>query len=265
MNQFDNRRGKSRSANLATTSEEPSFRISEENDIWDFSRDSQGFKFNRRPVSQPDFQLVGTQAATDHAAAGILDFPALTASRPNSHNRSVKMVSGDLQDDPWFSRTNSKLVKLPIMGEVAAGKYDVTVAYFETGYDENADFVLVDNEQVRLGKDTFALRVRGTSMVDNEIEDGDVIIVQRQNTADDGDFVVACLTDSSDDNGFVTLKRFYRNRYSDRVVLQPANASLNPIHIRPRRGDAKRDDLDGVKIQGKVTTIIKVTGLEDSF
>ena len=89
------------------------------------------------------------------------------------------------------------------MGEVAAGRYDVTVAYHEPGSDADADFVLVNSEEIKVGRDTFALRVRGQSMIDNEIDNGDIIIVQSQDWADDGDFVIACLTDSTDTAGFV--------------------------------------------------------------
>jgi SOS-response transcriptional repressor LexA len=140
---------------------------------------------------------------------------------------------------------------------VAAGQYDVTVAYHEPGYGVDADFVLVNPDDVKVSRNTYALRVRGQSMIENEIDDGDIIIVQAQNWADDGDFVVACLTDSSDPSGFVTLKRYYGKRYSDRVLLQPANYQLGPIHVLPRRGDAQHEDLDGMKIQGRVTAIIK--------
>jgi SOS-response transcriptional repressor LexA len=175
--------------------------------------------------------------------------------RRNSHNSSVTIFDRETPA-PWEVQERVSYFKMPIMGEVAAGLYDVTVAYYETGYGADADFVMLDPAEVKLQPDSYALRVRGTSMIDNEIEHGDIIIVTAQNWANDGDFVVACLTDS-DDAGFVTLKRFYRNKYGDRVVLQPANQQLSPIHIFPRKGDKKHEDLDGVKIQGKVTAIIK--------
>jgi repressor LexA len=169
------------------------------------------------------------------------------------------MISGDAGPAPW-DLENISYKRLSVVGEVAAGRYDVTVAYHEPGVGSDADFVMVNPQEVKIGSDTFALRVRGHSMIDNEIENGDIIIVQTQDWADDGDYVIACLTDSTDPYGFVTLKRFYRHRQSDRVVLQPANPNLSPIHILPHKGDHQHDDLDGVKIQGRVTAIIKAGG-----
>jgi repressor LexA len=86
--------------------------------------------------------------------------------------------------------------------------------------------------------DSYVLRVRGKSMVDALIDDGDFVIVQPQATARDGDIVVALL----EDNG-VTLKRFFREK--DRIRLQPANAEMEPIYASE------------VQIQGKVVGVIR--------
>lgn len=245
---------------------------------WDFRRDPAGkqrFAFSKRqttPQSKDKYRVLGDKK-TARAITPATSLPAYegrTATyatttpvsrpsvRPNRYNSSVQMVAGD-GPAPWDWNTISYL-RLPVVGEVAAGQYDVTVAYHEPGYGVDADFVMVNPDNVRINQQTFALRVRGQSMIDNEIDNGDIIIVQAQNWADDGDFVIACLTDSDDSAGFVTLKRFYRHRHADRVVLQPANQSLSPIHILPRKGDSS-EDLDGVKIQGRVVAIIKTAGL----
>lgn len=238
--------------------EEQPFREVEGSEVWDFSRESHaqqaGFKFKRRAENFPAFRVVG-EASHSNTETKLL--PSGTSSaqvRPNRFNAGVKMVTNAA---PWEEKRTVNYLKLPVTGEVAAGRYDVTVAYHESGSDVDADFVMLNAGDVKVNRNTFALRVRGESMIDNEIEDGDIIIVQAQDWADDGDFVIACLTDSSDVNGFVTLKRFYRHRQADRVVLQPANKSLSPIHILPRKGDAHSEDLDGVKIQGRVTAVIK--------
>jgi repressor LexA len=87
-------------------------------------------------------------------------------------------------------------------------------------------------------EDSYVLRVRGKSMIDALIDDGDFVIVQPQATARDGDIVVALL----EDNG-VTLKRFFREE--DRIRLQPANAEMEPIYATE------------VQIQGKVVGVIR--------
>ena len=240
--------------------------------VWDFERPGDtscqtAFNFTRRQGSEPGYRLIGENVETvaanggHHRATTTLSKKDEIVSRPNRYNSRVKMVAGDIGPAPWDSWDEIPYLKMPVIGEVAAGRYDVTVAYHEPGSDVDADFVLVNSTEVKVNKTTFALRVRGQSMIENEIDDGDVVIVQAQDWADDGDFVIACLADSSDSAGFVTLKRFYRHRQADRVVLQPANQSLNPIHILPHQGDATSEDLDAVKIQGRVITIIKTNGL----
>ncbi len=234
---------------------------------WEFRRNAasmteRNFSFSRRQNQVSSSYRVLGQASTASSravasASRNARYTTNPVARPNRYNASVTMVAGDTGPAPWDEIENISYLKLPVVGEVAAGQYDVTVAYHEPGYGPDADFVLVNAGQIKVSRNTFALRVRGQSMIDNEIDDGDIIIVQAQDWADDGDFVIACLTDSSDPLGFVTLKRFYAHRHADRVLLQPANQQLGPIHILPRRGDASSEDLDGVKIQGRVTAIIK--------
>ncbi len=253
----------------AQTEQEQTFREADEG-IWDFKRtsaaqDEARFAFNRRIEEVSSYRVVGQTPARGSfsrpATGPSYGYTNANQARPNRFNAGVKMVAGDLGPAPWEDWQSVSYLKMPVMGEVAAGRYDVTVAYHEPGEGADADFVLVNSAEVKISRSTFALRVRGSSMIDNEIENGDIIIVQAQDWADDGDFVIACLTDSSDTAGFVTLKRFYRHRQADRIVLQPANQSLSPIHILPRKGDANSEDLDGVKIQGRVTAVIKTGGL----
>lgn len=222
--------------------------------IWDFERDESGhgFVFSRRDPAQP-YRVLGETPNRPVRRAPLVAPSRATA---NKFNSSVKMLPGDVPA-PWEENYNREVKKMPVVGEVAAGRFDVTVAYHQPGYEADADFVFINPTDVKLNPTTFALRVRGSSMIENDIEDGDIILVQSQNWADDGDFVIACLTDSTDAAGFVTLKRFYRHKHTDRVVLQPANQSLSPIHILPRKGDAQNEDLDGIKIQGRVTAVIK--------
>lgn len=241
----------------------PNFR-DKEVENWDFQSDpthQNRFAFTKRPGDLDKYRVLGSEVAYVRKFAPTPKIPLKAeASRPNRHNSTVRMVTGDSGPAPW-DWEDVRYSKMPVVGEVAAGRYDVTVAYHEPGFGPDADYVMVNAGEVKLNQDSFALRVRGQSMIDNEIDDGDVIIVQAQNWAEDGDFVIACLTDSTDPNGFVTLKRFYRHRQADRVVLQPANPNLSPIHILPRKGNKKQDDLDSVKIQGRVTAIIKMGGV----
>ena len=102
---------------------------------------------------------------------------------------------------------------LPLAGQIAAGR---PVEAIEQ--DERIDFAgLFDTD------DHFCLRVKGDSMIEDQIAEGDYVVVRRQETCRDGEIVVA-LVDGQD----ATLKRFYRER--DRIRLEPANSTMQPIY-----------------------------------
>ncbi len=125
------------------------------------------------------------------------------------------------------------VIGLPIVGEIAAG---LPIQALE-GHEERIEvsFALAGTERA------YALRVRGQSMIDEHICDGDLVIVRPQETARNGDIVVALLAD----NG-VTLKKFYHE--GDRIRLQPANAAMPPIVVPAG---------DECAIQGIVMTVIR--------
>ena len=150
-----------------------------------------------------------------------------------------------------LGKSPASLARLPVVGEIAAGQYDVTVAFQEYDCLDHEGGVLVEKALARGG--AFALRVRGTSMTHVGIEPGDVVVVRPQTWADDGDFVVANFTDgvAGGAEGLATLKRFYKRR--DHVFLQSATASTDPIRLFPNRGPER----DTVRVQGVVTVVLK--------
>jgi repressor LexA len=107
-------------------------------------------------------------------------------------------------------------VELPLLGYVAAGEPIEAL--------EHDDTFAVPESFVRR-HNTFVLRVRGNSMIDDGICDGDYIIVEERPSADNGETVVALV------NGGATVKRFYRER-SGEVRLMPANTSLEPLIVK---------------------------------
>jgi repressor LexA len=131
---------------------------------------------------------------------------------------------------PFRMPIERETLNLPVMGEIAAGQ--PIEAY------EDAAETLAVPASLEARPDSYVLRVRGKSMIDALIDDGDFVIVQPQATARDGDIVVALL----EDNG-VTLKRYFREE--DRIRLQPANAEMEPIYATE------------VQIQGKVVGVIR--------
>ncbi|HYI65362.1 MAG TPA: transcriptional repressor LexA [Candidatus Limnocylindrales bacterium] len=131
---------------------------------------------------------------------------------------------------PFRMPVERDTLALPVMGEIAAGQPI-------EAYADAAETLEVPRS-MEAREDSYVLRVRGKSMIDALIDDGDFVIVQPQATARDGDIVVALL----EDNG-VTLKRYFREK--DRIRLQPANAEMEPIYATE------------VQIQGKVVGVIR--------
>ena len=145
------------------------------------------------------------------------------ASRRGQPDESAKVT-------PFRMPVERETLTLPVMGEIAAGQPI-------EAYEDSAETLAVP-ASMDAREDSYVLRVRGKSMIDALIDDGDFVIVQPQATARDGDIVVALL----EDNG-VTLKRFFREE--DRIRLQPANAEMEPIYASE------------VQIQGKVVGVIR--------
>jgi repressor LexA len=122
-----------------------------------------------------------------------------------------------------------RAVSLPVIGHVAAGSPILAEQNIE-------DYVAVSADLTR-GAEAFVLRVRGDSMIEDGILDGDLLVVRRQATADNGDIVVARVGDEA------TVKRFYRE--GDRIRLQPANSAMEPVVVRD------------VVIEGKAVALLR--------
>lgn len=101
----------------------------------------------------------------------------------------------------------------PLLGLVAAGTALEVVPQNE----------IVDLGELLAGKDHFALKVKGQSMIEDHIDEGDIVIIRKQETAENGERVVAMM------DGAATLKKFYRRK--DKIVLEPANGSMAPIVV----------------------------------
>ncbi|MBI2623386.1 MAG: transcriptional repressor LexA [Candidatus Liptonbacteria bacterium] len=126
------------------------------------------------------------------------------------------------------------LIKIPLLGTIAAG---VPIALF----DIPKETIAVPKSKVSSSSKVYALRVVGNSMIDENINDGDIILVQHQSTAENGQKVVALI-----DNHEATLKKFYKEK--GHIRLQPANKNMESIILRNGRD---------VSIQGIVLDVIR--------
>ncbi|HEY7846619.1 MAG TPA: transcriptional repressor LexA [Candidatus Limnocylindria bacterium] len=189
--------------------------------------------------------LASTSAVHHHLIA--LEREGLLERGPNS-SRAVRLTpQGEAELDraprripigvgrvtPFRMPVERDVLALPVLGEIAAGQPI-------EAYEDGAESLDVPRS-LQARDDSYVLRVRGKSMIDALIDDGDYVVVQPAANARDGDIVVALL----EDNG-VTLKRFFREQ--DRIRLQPANAEMEPIYATE------------VQIQGTVVGVIRKLG-----
>ena len=106
------------------------------------------------------------------------------------------------------------MVKIPLLGKIAAGQPIEAI--------QGKDIIAVPKSKIPSSSEVYALRVIGNSMVDENINDGDIVLVKQQTTADNGQKVVALI-----DNHEATLKKFYKE--GRHIRLQPANKNMEPL------------------------------------
>ena len=146
----------------------------------------------------------------------------------------IKKQDGAIRGIELIDRTFLRLTEsldLPLMGYIAAGQP------IQPYTDPNASFK-VPPEMISGKKRAYVLHVKGDSMIEDGILDGDFVVIEAQEEVRDGDIVVALL-----DNGLATLKRFYKE--TTRVRLEPANSTMRPIYAK------------NVKIQGRCVGLIR--------
>lgn len=153
-----------------------------------------------------DHFQISLRAVQDHLTAlqkkGYL-------SQTQKRSRSIRVIDENAVGPKLY------VGKVPLLGTVAAGKPLLC--------EENLDgYVNLTEPFVRPGKNYFALRVRGTSMINAGILEGDLAVVEQTSTAVDGQIVVAVIDDA------ITLKRYYKE--SDKIRLQPENPAFTPIY-----------------------------------
>jgi repressor LexA len=129
-----------------------------------------------------------------------------------------------------------RMMRIPVVGRIAAG---IPIEAVEDPTD------VVEFSPGAVPDDCFALRVQGTSMIEDHIDDGDIVVIRPQKTANNGEIVVAIVSDDTT-NGGATLKRFYRES-ATMVRLEPRNPTMQPIRVAA----------DQVEIRGKVVKLVR--------
>ena len=168
------------------------------------------------------------------------------------YHLKVLEKEGHIRRDPDVSRgiellgraPSSLKVLVPVIGQIAAGD-PIPVPDSET-WDAaaGADFLEVTADLTQGRQDVYALKIKGVSMIDALINDGDIVLMQHVTTVDNGEMAAVWLKAEKE----ATLKKVYME--SERVRLQPANSQMQPVYVNP----------DNVEIQGRVIAVIRHIG-----
>jgi repressor LexA len=191
---------------------------------------SEGMPPTNREIGR-EMQIASTGHVDYHLT--MLEKKGLITRQPKK-SRGIKLTN-----------TTAASTGIPIIGAIAAGQpLDI---FTETSRSIEPGSNLVE------GENTYALVVKGRSMIDDHICDGDYVVIKPQNTCQNGDIVVAVHMQDGV-NGSATLKRFFQEKEHDRVRLQPANSELEPILIPKSIWDREW------QVQGKVVAIFRQCG-----
>lgn len=154
--------------------------------------------------------------------------------RDETVSRGLRVIRPGNGEAPIVKRT----VEIPILGTIAAGS---PLYLPDAGQYEPTSFIELTRDLVTDGRDIYALRVKGDSMIDALVNDGDIVILHRQEQVENGTMAAVWL----EDRGETTLKYFYLEQ--DRVRLKPANPTMKPW----------TEPAQNVRVQGKVIAVIR--------
>jgi repressor LexA len=209
----------------------------------DLSRRQQSIlQFIERFLDENDYPptIRDIQTELGISSTSVVDYNLKALEARGAIRRNSKISRGIELAQRSSSRRNNTVVAIPIIGQIAAG-LPIPVPGDLEGSDVTETVELGSDFLRGTGQGLFALRVKGQSMVDAFINDGDVVVLKQQATCENGETVAVWLRDERE----TTLKRFYLE--GDRVRLQPANTAMDPIYTAA----------ENVEIQGRLLTVLR--------
>ncbi len=188
--------------------------------------------FLRRFIREKDYppSIRDIQEACGISSTSVVDYNLKALERmgyihrDREVSRAIELLNG--------SGRRPRTISIPLVGQIAAGQ-PIPVPEASVDYSETVE---ITEEMARGKENIYALRVKGTSMIDALVNDGDIIVLEQDSSPENGEMVAAWLKSEQE----ATLKRLYRE--GDRVRLQPANETMKPIYTAA----------DNVEVQGKV-------------
>jgi len=178
------------------------------------------------PEIQENFSFKSPNAVQDHL--GALERKGYISRRAHKA-RGIEVLGHDT-----LKENDNNAIEIPIVGEISAGRPILAQENIEGN-------IVIDKSIIKNSDGIFALRVKGDSMINAGILNGDYVIASQQQDAEQGDIVVALIEDEA------TVKRFYKEK--NRIRLQPENDTMEPIIIKPNENN--------VRIIGKIKGVIR--------
>lgn len=198
-------------------------------------------EFVREQQFPPTIREIGEKVGISSTSVVNYNLDALEKKGHIVRGRNVSRGLRLVEPEETLPTGAPNVIRIPLVGRIAAGE-PLPIP------DDMVDFAVFGDETVDVAAgmlsntdNLYALHVRGQSMIDALINDGDVVVMKHQNHADNGDMVAARLRQDNE----TTLKRFYLE--GDRVRLQPANPTMQPIYV----------PAEDVEVQGKVVMVIR--------
>ena len=192
----------------------------------------------------PTIRQIGKSVDISSTSVVTYNLDALQRKGYLVRDRDVSRGLRIIEDQP--DAENPSLLNIPFLGAIAAGQ---PIPIPENDFSQtDSEYVAVTSDLIsRQGQANtgglYALRVKGDSMIDALIGDGDIVIVHHQPSAENGDMIVAWLKEEKE----TTLKSFFLEADKQRVRLQPRNPTIEPIYCHP----------SNLEIQGKVIGVIR--------
>lgn len=203
--------------------------------------------FTREFGYPPTIRQIGAKVGISSTSVVSYNLKALERKgyleRDRVVSRGLRLLHVEMDefDERHHGDDSGLLVSLPLYGVIAAGE-PIPVPDSDLP-DSELERISITTELLKETDRAYALRVRGDSMIDALIDDGDIVIMRHQRTAENGDLVAAWLKDEKE----TTLKRYHLDRDRGLVRLQPANPAMEPIYVDP----------SNLEIQGKVVLVIR--------
>lgn len=172
------------------------------------------------------------------SSTSVVDYNMKILQKMGYIRRHAEVSRGIELVDPK-KKTGQFLV--PVVGQIAAGKPIEVPEAISWGIESSAESIAITEDLTHGKKDVYALRVKGNSMIEDLINDGDIVLMQYVNAVENGETAAVWLKEEKE----VTLKKFYAEK--NKVRLQPANSQMSPIVI----------DASNVAVQGRVISVIR--------